>query len=210
MAEKIKTYLFWFLVLVYFCGTFGFAIKPDFFRPFTPFTLLLTSFVFLIYQPWKNIAYLSAFITLLLFGFVAEVIGVKTGWVFGEYYYGSALGYKLFDVPIVISLNWALLIASGVLIGSLLSKKKLSAAFYSALIISGVDFLIEQVCVKMDFWYFQSGIAGLHNYIAWFFISFVFSYLFFEVLSKGNKTVALRIIGLQIFFFGVTYLLNLF
>lgn len=209
MPDKIKKYLLWFLILVYFCGTFGFALNPDFFRPFTPFTLVLTSLVFLIYQPRNNLSYLSAFLTLVLLGFAAEAIGVKTGWVFGDYYYGKALGYKMLGVPLVISLNWALLIASGVLVGSWFADNKVTASLLSATIITGVDLLIEQVCAKMDFWYFESGLAGFQNYLAWFLISFVCSFSFYNILSKGNKSVAFIILSLQIFFFGITYIINL-
>jgi putative membrane protein len=210
MPERIKTYLMWFLVLVYFCGTIGFAVNPDFFKPFTPYTLIFTSFVFLLYQPWQNITYSSAFAVTLLFGYAAEAIGIKTGWIFGDYYYGDSLGYKLLGVPLVISLNWALLIACGVLVSTSLTKNKVLASLISAATITALDVLIEQVCAKMDFWYFNSGIAGIHNYIGWFLISFLFSFLFFKSFSKGNKRIALQIICLQIFFFGLTYILNLY
>ena len=209
MIELIKKYLLWFLILVYFCGTIGFAIKPDFFRPFTPVTLLLTAFVFLIHQPLKNKSYLFAFCIVALIGFTAEVIGVKTGWIFGDYEYGHVIGYKLMNVPILISLNWALLIATGVLLCTYLSKKRIASSLLAATLITGIDFLMEQVCSTMDFWYFKEGIAGIQNYLAWFVISFLCSFFFFKTLSKGNKRVAIVIISLQIFFFGITYLIKL-
>ena len=210
MTEPIKKYLLWFLVLVYVCDTFGFAFKPDFFRPFTPLTLLLTSFVFLIHQPLKNTNYLLVFFMLALVGFSAEVVGVKTGWIFGEYVYGNVLGLKVMQVPLLISLNWALLIAAGVLLSTYVSKKRVFGSFIAAGIITGIDFLMEQVCGTMDFWYFKQGLAGIHNYLAWFVISFFCSFFFFKTLSRGNKPVAFLIISLQFFFFGITYLMNLF
>lgn len=210
MPESIKKYLRWFLILVYVCGTFGFAINPDFFRPFTPLTLLLTSFVFLIHQPLSNKNYMLVFIGLALIGFSAEVIGIKTGWIFGEYVYGNALGYKLLQVPLLISLNWALLIAAGVALSTYVSHKRVLVALLAGGLITGIDFLMEQVCETMDFWYFKDGLAGIHNYLAWFVISFLCSFFFFKILSKGNKVVAILIICLQIFFFGITYLMNLF
>ncbi len=209
MQHKLKTYLLWFLILVYFSGTIGFAMNPEFFKPFTPLTLLLTSFVFLSFQVKQNLTYLSTFLTIGLIGFIIEVIGVKSGLIFGRYTYGAALGFKVEGVPLVISLNWALLISSGVLMGAYFSANKWMNALLSALIITAIDFVIEQVCVQMDFWQFESGLAGMQNYFAWFLISFICSVFFYSVLSKGNKRIALIVLSLQVFFFGVTYIINL-
>lgn len=209
MPDKFKTYLLWFLILVYFSGTIGFAMNPEFFKPFTPFTLILTSFVFLSFQVKQNLTYLSTFLTIGLIGFLIEVIGVKSGLIFGRYSYGEALGYKIEGVPLVISLNWALLISSGVLVGGYFSTNKMTSALLAALIITTIDFVIEQVCVQMDFWQFENGLAGIQNYMAWFVISFICSILFHSVLSKGNKRIALLVLSLQVFFFGVTYIINL-
>ena len=37
---------------------------------------------------------------IVLIGFVIEVIGVKTGYVFGSYSYGDSLGFKILEVPV--------------------------------------------------------------------------------------------------------------
>lgn len=210
MRNTFKKYLLGFLVLVYVCGTIGFYIHPDFFSPFTPYTLLLTAFVFLVYQPLKNRDFSLSFFALVLIGFFTEALGVKTAWIFGNYYYGETLGYKLIGVPLVISLNWAILISSGILVSSYLPIKRVFASVLSALLITGIDLLIEQVCSRMDFWYFDSGIAGLHNSIGWLIISFVGSYLFYPKIKVGNKTIALWVLLLQIFFFGFTFIIYLF
>jgi len=210
MSKALKTYLFYFLILVYVSGTIGFVLNPAFFRPFTPFTLMLTAYVFLIHQPWKTSEYGLSFITLILIGFTVEIIGVNTGLIFGEYIYGQSMGFAVLGVPLVISLNWALLIALGILISKYLSNNRWAASLISALIITGTDFLMEQVCADLDFWQFESGIAGIHNYIAWFLISLISSYVFFKPLSRGNKLMALKILALQILFFGLNFLIKLF
>ena len=51
MIKKYKSYLLYFLILVYISGSIGFVVNPTFFSPFTPYTLLLTCFVFLIHSP---------------------------------------------------------------------------------------------------------------------------------------------------------------
>jgi putative membrane protein len=202
----VKKYLLYFLILVYISGAIGFLFNPGFFAPFTPLTLAFTCFVFLIHQPLNNLNYTLSFIGLAVVGFVAEVIGVKTGVVFGNYYYGNALGYKVLGVPLVISLNWGLLINIGVLVATYLSKKPLLIATLAAFIITGVDLLIEQVASQMDYWHFSNGIAGIQNYIGWFIISFFTSWLLQKHLVKGDKKNALVFLLLQLFFFGLIYI----
>ena len=43
---------------------------------------------------------------------ISEIVGVKFGIIFGDYKYGYALGYKIFEVPILIGANWAILTVS--------------------------------------------------------------------------------------------------
>lgn len=210
MLKDLQKYLLYFLILVYVSGAIGFLIKPSFFSPFTPYTLLLTSFVFLIHQPLSKGPYLFGFIALALIGYFFEALGVKTGWVFGSYHYGRSLGYAVLGVPLVISLNWALLISCGIVISKSVSANILVKALCSALLISLIDLLIEQTAAQLDFWYFKNGQAGIHNFIGWFLIFFIASFLFQKYLSNGNKKIALVILGLQVFFFGLIYIFSLF
>jgi putative membrane protein len=207
---SVKKYLLYFLILVYVSGAIGFLINPGFFSPFTPFTLVFTCFVFLIHQPVNSLNFTLSFVAVALIGFVAEVIGVKTGAVFGNYYYGNALGYKVWGVPLVISLNWGLLINIGLLVAAYLSSKPLVIATIAAFIITSVDLLIEQVASQMDYWHFSEGIAGLQNYVGWFIISFFASLAFQKHLAKGDKRIAYIFLALQLFFFGVIYINKLF
>ncbi len=206
MSTVLKKYSLYFLILVYVSGAIGFVINPKFFIPFTPFTLILTSFVFLIYQPIKDKKFVLAFAAIALFGFVCEVIGIKTSFIFGNYYYGNALGYKFFGVPLTISLNWALLIIASFSISSKLLKNPLAQSILSAVITTAIDYLIEQLASQLDFWYFSSGIAGLRNYIAWFCISFLSSLFFSKILLNCNAKIAALIIALQLFFFSCLFL----
>lgn len=210
MLKKFQKYLLYFLILVYVSGAIGFVVNPSFFSPFTPYTLLLTSFVFLTHQPLAKGPYLFGFIALALIGYFFEVLGVKTGLVFGEYHYGRSLGYALLGVPLVISLNWAFLISCGIAISKSVSGNVLVKALCSALLISLIDLLIEQTAAQLDFWYFENGSAGIHNFIGWFLISFIASFLFQKYLNGGNKKIALIILSLQVFFFGLIYIVSLF
>jgi len=194
---------------MYVSGAIGFYAKPDFFLPFTPFTLLYTCFVFLIYQPLSRSSFMIAFLLIALIGFISEVIGVRTGLVFGHYHYGNTLGYKVLGVPLTISLNWALLATCSILVSSYVVSNKFLLAVFAATIATTIDLLMEQLAPKLDFWRFSDGMAGIHNYIGWFVIAFIAAFVFEKHLVKGNKQISWIILLLQIVFFGTIYLLNL-
>ncbi|MDG2208732.1 MAG: carotenoid biosynthesis protein, partial [Flavobacteriales bacterium] len=39
-------------------------------------------------------------------GLVVEIIGVQTGWLFGNYQYGIALGLQVAGVPVILGVLW--------------------------------------------------------------------------------------------------------
>jgi putative membrane protein len=210
MLNQARKYMLYFLILVYVSGAIGFVLHPSFFKPFTPYTLAFTCFVFLIHQPLNKLNFVLAFAGIAVVGFVSEVIGVKTGLIFGDYQYGHSLGYKILAVPLVISLNWALLVTCGIIVSKSLSGNKLLRALFSAGLITAIDVLIEQLAPALDFWYFSGGRAGIHNYAGWFIISFGTSYVFQNHAAQGNKRAASTVLALQVFFFGFIYLVKLF
>jgi len=201
MKEKYKSYFLYFLILVYVSGSIGFVVNPSFFSPFTPYTLLLTCFVFLIHSPLADKKFIFAFFSIAFLGFIIEVIGVKTGFVFGKYSYGNGLGYKLLEVPLIISINWAILICAGIKIVSSIFVNKIKVLILAALLVTGIDLIIEQVAPKLDFWQFENGLPGLHNYLGWIGVAFFISYFFYPIIIKGNRTVSLIILILQTIFF---------
>ena len=201
MLKSYKSYLLYFLILVYISGSIGFIVNPSFFSPFTPYTLLLTCFVFLIHSPLADKKFLIAFFSIAFLGFIIEVIGVKTGLVFGKYSYGDGLGFKLLNVPLIISINWAMLIFAGIRIVSGIFANKIVSLVVAAILVTLIDLIIEQVAPRLDFWKFEGGLPGLHNYIGWIGVAFFTSYFFYPTIIKGNLSVSLIILILQIIFF---------
>jgi putative membrane protein len=201
MKEIYKSYFLYFLIIVYVSGAIGFVVNPSFFSPFTPYTLLLTCFVFLIHSPLKEKKFIITFFSIAFLSFIIEVIGVKTGLIFGKYSYGNGLGYKLLNVPLVISINWAILICAGIIVVSRIFTNKITVLVVAALLITLLDLVYEQVAPKLDFWQFESGLPGLNNYLSWIGVAFFTSYFFYPTIIKGNRTVSLIILLLQIIFF---------
>jgi len=206
--KTLRSILLYFLILVYVSGSIGMVVKPSFFLPFTPLSLLLTCAVFLLFQPVKQANYLLAFSGVALLGFLSEWIGVNTGLVFGDYWYGEALGPKFQGVPVLISLNWALLITAGLLTVASFLTHAVFTPLLASLLITGIDFLMEQCVSRLDYWYFNYGLAGFHNYLGWFLVSFLGAAIFYKPLHKGHFRVALIILLLQVLFFGTIFISN--
>ena len=201
MKESYKAYFLYFLILVYVSGSIGFVVNPTFFSPFTPYTLLFTCFVFLIHQPISDKKYISAFFSIAVLGFIIELIGIKTGLLFGNYSYGDGLGFKLLDVPLIISINWAMLICAGIVTVRKVFSNKFIVISVTALVVTFIDLIIEQVAHKLDFWQFEGGLPGLHNYLGWIGVVFFTSYIFYPLIIKGNSMVSSVVLILQIIFF---------
>jgi putative membrane protein len=206
MKAAYKTYFLYFLILVYVSGSIGFVVNPSFFSPFTPYTLLLTCFVFLIHNPIVDKKFIVAFFSIAFCGFIIEIIGVKTGLIFGKYAYGNALGYKLLNVPLIISINWAMLICSGIIVVSRIFANKIIVLVVAAILVTGIDLLIEQVAPKLDFWQFEGRLPGLQNYLSWIGVAFFSSYFFYPTIIKGKFTASLTILILQIIFFASLFI----
>jgi putative membrane protein len=201
MKKTYKSYFLYFLILVYISGSIGFVFNPSLFSPFTPYTLLLTCFVFLIHSPLADKKFIFAFFSIAILGFIIEVVGVKTGFIFGKYSYGNGLGCKFLNVPLVISINWAVLICAGIIVVSRIFANKITVLFLAAVLVTLIDVVIERVAPKLDFWQFKGGLPDLQNYLSWIGVAFFTSYFFYPTIIKGDRTVSLIILILQIIFF---------
>jgi uncharacterized membrane protein len=61
-------------------------------------------------------------------GLIAEAVGWRTGWPFGNYRYGTTLGPKLLGVPMVVPLAWAMMGWPALLAGRRVGQRFSSAA----------------------------------------------------------------------------------
>lgn len=139
----------------------------------TPFTLLLTGIVTLYFSTQGSNAKLFIWgIIVYIITFSLEVIGVKTGYVFGSYYYGDVLGLKFFDVPLIIGFNWVLIILGAIGIASRIHKNVFQIALLTGIFAVLFDIMLEPVAIKLGYWNWTNGFIPLQNYYAWFGIAF--------------------------------------
>jgi putative membrane protein len=199
--ERLIIYL---LVPFYLVGTIahiGDATLPLMLL-LTQYSILLTSVIGFFFDiREKNMPLLSwAFITFLVTLFL-EIVGVATSLVFGAYTYGDTLGLKLLGVPLLIGMNWTIIILG---IADVVRQKVTNnalAALITASLTVLFDYVMEPVAIAFDYWNWAVGTIPLQNYIAWFVIAFLFSYLYFRNRLQSGSNVPTIIVVIQFVFF---------
>lgn len=127
--------------------------------------------VWLVYL-YPNRFFVSWLIIAFIFSVSMEIIGVKTGLVFGGYLYGDTMELKLYGVPLIIGLNWVILILAGYNLAGHLTHHTLRVLF-TGLIVVLFDFIMEPVAMELDYWTWDEGKIPVQNYIAWFVITVI-------------------------------------
>jgi bisanhydrobacterioruberin hydratase len=140
-------------------------------------------------------------------GYLIEVIGVASGALFGQYQYGNTLGYKLVNVPLLIGINWLLLIFAAYGVMSTFFNKAWQIAFCGALLLTLLDIAIEPVAIKLDFWSWQGEKIPLQNYLMWFLVSFLLLLLVYLFRVEINGRFSFVLMGAQLVFFVMLNLL---
>lgn len=192
-----------FLIIIWYgVGVIGYLIpglKP-LFQLLTPLGLLGAAILLMVYHHPKNTKSWIAFGLIVVISFLAEVIGVNTHRLFGHYEYGVALGPKLWNTPLVIGLNWLILIYCI----STLTKEIRDRWYFPLLgasIMVAFDWLMEPVAVETGMWSWQEGTIPVKNYLDWFWIS-GFLFLMIRILKvEFNNRIALILFIMQGVFF---------
>lgn len=201
---KVIGFIIVFFHLVGAVGTI-FGETRDLMLLLTPFNLLLST-GFLCYGHQGSLVKLSGFfIIAFLIGFLVEVLGVHTGFPFGNYWYGPTLGWKLFDVPLIIGLNWFLLSYT---FGMLLQSFRLPTFAHILLAALGMtllDLLMEPVAISLHYWSW-AGPVPLSNYLGWFVVSSIIQIFFVNFEFKQTNPLVIPLILAQIGYFFLIFI----
>ncbi len=215
IIDKIKTLLGnkvrLFFAIFYFVGTIGFLIPQTsyLFSHLTPFALLITLFLLLIYHPEKyDIKTIVVFISIFLFGYLIELLGVNTGLIFGSYTYNYGLGPMLFKTPLMIGVNWLILSYIFDTLTKSIKTHKLIQALIAAIGMTAYDIVIEQVASTLQMWDWKDGIIPIQNYFAWFVIGLIMQLAMKYANINTRNPLSLVIILCHITFFLILILVN--
>lgn len=190
------------ILVLHGVGILGLSLPEyqDWFLALTPVQLLSSLLIILLFHRGWNDPFPIFAAAAFWIGFGAELIGIHTGYLFGDYVYGPTLGPKLWDVPIIIGVNWFIL---AYLTGSVFRKipNDYYAAFLGALAMTALDYIIEPVAVALDFWYWKFDVIPVENYLGWFGVSFVVHLIFRKAnFEKFNPIALLLLLTLIVFF----------
>lgn len=197
-----------FLVVFYAVGVMGFLVpitKPLFIA-IIPFALLLSVFLLALYHTKFSAVQVLVFALIFVLGYIVEAMGVNTGLIFGNYTYGRGLGFQLFNTPLMIGVNWLFLTYTASSIADKLCTKVGFQLILAPSIMLFYDFLLEHLAPKMDMWSWHESIIPIQNYVAWWFIGFVFVGLFKFFKVPTNNPLALFLYICQYLFFLVLFL----
>jgi len=178
--------------------TLGFR---DWFISKTPLTLTLMFISLILYFPIRQLRYWIIGMILFCGGFLAEWIGVHYGILFGDYHYGDNLGIKLDGIPVMIGVNWAILVLITGLISTRISNNMLIRVITAAALMVFLDFFMETSAPIFDFWIFDIGYAPLQNYVAWFGVALVLQFIFQISKITGDLAISLHLYAAQLVFF---------
>ena len=202
------------VLLFHVTGFLGMAFSqdPGFFLRFTPLTLVLTAGLLLWFQPGPRPGFWGFSLSVLLLGFVVEVVGVNTGLFFGHYTYGDTLGFKLFEhgsllgmslsgVPPLIGVNWLVLTyVCGILV-RYLPLGELPRIVLAAVLMVGFDACLEPVAGRYDFWHWSANVIPFQNFRDWFIFSCILQLLFSRADFPKRNPLAPMVYLTQLLFF---------
>lgn len=190
------------LIIVYTVGFVSiFAGYTDQLMRLTPFNLLFVALLILLNARGINTRYLIAFAIVGVSGYLIEWAGVATGIIFGSYKYGNGLGFKLNEVPLLIGLNWAMLVFSILAVLSDWKRHQWIVPFAGASIMVMYDILLEPVAIRFDFWQWENVLVPLQNYVAWWLISLVMMTGVQHFVSNRKNPIAGWVLAIQSLFF---------
>lgn len=192
-----------FFVIFYLVGIAGMLLPFSFllFVKLIPFALLLSSLALAFFHKNFNSKTLLVFISIYIFGFFVEVSGVNTGLIFGDYIYGESLGIKLFNTPLIIGINWLLLVYITASVLELSKLTMLLKVLFGTFLMLGYDLIIEQIAPILDMWTWQNEKVPVKNYVTWFLLALVFHSAIQVFKIKTKNKLAPVILVCQILFF---------
>jgi putative membrane protein len=202
------------LIILYAVGLIGSTVfKLDLIK-LTPINLIISAAILFYFHQPKNALFWIWAIGVFQAGYILELLGVTTGRIFGQYFYGNNLGPKMADVPVIIGLNWVMLCYVSMhtaemffnKIGKQNTVNPIIKIALSALLMLYVDFLIEHVAPQLDFWYWKNGSIPIQNYTAWYIFAFAFMFVYQKLeLPLTNKIAPWLYIFQLVFFAGMNW-----
>ena len=198
-TSKISVFIIW---LFHLCGMVGISYgNKEFFLAFTPINLFISFVLLFVNQKQLESKELKSAFLIFFIGMISEILGVNYGLIFGDYVYLDNLGFKILGVPVLIGVNWIILTFITGSLSSFIFKNKYVSIFMGAILMIGLDFLIEPVAPLLGFWIFDLQKVPLQNYIGWFVIGIITQALFQFKIAEKELTFSTHLLIINAIFF---------
>ncbi len=156
------------------------------------YIMLILALIHALYDAKNNrIQRLLMLITLFIYGFLLEYLGVRAG----NYTYASETIMLFEIIPLSVTCAWVGIIYSIMLIGDFLELSPLMRIITTTLIALSIDWGMDPIAVELGAWTWTIegqyyGIPGF-NFIGWFFIPIAYLLPYEIVWNKELKKVQL-------------------
>ena len=194
-----------FIAIFYAIGIFGILVPTlsPLFTKLIPLALILSFFALAVFHSdRKSNKSILVFLFIYLLGFTIEVVGVNTGLIFGKYQYGNSLGIKFLNTPIIIGLNWLIVVY---ITSSVIERFRINNILkivIAASLMLVYDIILEQVAPRLDMWRFKDSNIPILNYFAWFVIALILHALIkVNRINTENKLSLIILVSQLLFFF---------
>ena len=161
---------------------------------------------------WRFIAWSSS---VIVASFLIELLGVKTGAVFGVYAYAEVLQPTLWDVPMSIGFAWLGMIISSAAISQRIlpghaAWREIAMPIFIAWFMVIFDFFMEPAAAKLGYWHWAGNMVPLRNYVAWFVFGWILSGIGVRLglFTKKLSPVALHAYAAQLVYFAMVRMLK--
>ena len=192
-----------FLVIWHQVGVIGLHIDEtrEFFQSLIPVNIIVSLGILGVFHRVWNMQFGLFIFAIFWAGYLIELIGLHSGIIFGNYSYGSSLGFKVSGVPPLIGLNWLFLVyITGII------AQKASSTFSMRIILGAglmviLDMLIEPMAMEYDMWTWADERVPILNYFGWFVVSAAMQFAFHQLHQEKSNPIAYPMYLIQIAFF---------
>tara|TARA_B100001769_G_scaffold1603_1_gene1172 strand:+ start:616 stop:1266 length:651 start_codon:yes stop_codon:yes gene_type:complete len=203
--KEFLRFSIFFVWLINISGFFGvLSDQKDFFLSTSPFAILISFILLLLNYNTRQKGFATALISIITIGFLVEFLGVNYDLFFGSYEYGNNLGYKIGGVPIIMSINWLVLIfLTGSFTEKIIPNSLPLKVIFASLLMVFIDIFLEICAPKLDYWKFNEEIVPMSNYNSWFIISAICLYIYFRLIKDKEYTLSTNMLVIHFAFFGL-------
>lgn len=107
---------------------------------------------------------------LVAYTYGIELVGLATGWPYGEFAYGIALGPMVGGVPAALPLFFVPLVANAYLLSLVLTGGSRLTVPVAVGFVLGIDLVLDPAAVALGFWAYPGGVyydVPLSNFAGW-------------------------------------------